>query len=123
MILRQETLERLSKLLNLPFTGAEQDWDVEMADQNRIDEFIIFYNEVELTEEMKYATMSLIVASYDDFLNSQELDKDDRWDEIKKLLISEKTVFKDLIEYWAIESEAIDLFRVTPLIREVKAFT
>lgn len=123
MILRQETLERLSKLLNLPFTGTEQDWDIEMADQNRIDEFIIFYNEVELTEEMKYATMSLIVASYDDFLNSQELDKDDRWDEIKKLLISEKTVFKDLIEYWAVESEEIDFFRVTPLLREVKAFT
>lgn len=121
MILRKEIIEQLSKKLSLPYMGIEQDWDVELADKNRVDEFISYYNENDLSAEMKYAAMSIILASYDDFLNDKELDSDYRWHEIEKILKSEKEVFSDLIEYWAVDSEIENVFRITPLIREAKA--
>ncbi|MBY8963096.1 hypothetical protein KJK34_10065 [Flavobacterium sp. D11R37] len=120
MILRKEIIEQLSKELSLPYMGFEQDWDVELADKNRVDEFISFYNDNDLSAEMKYAIMSIILASYDDFLNDKELDRDYRWYEIEKILKSEKEVFRDLIEYWTIDSEVENAFWITPLIREAK---
>lgn len=121
MILRKEIIEQLSRKLSLPYMGFEQDWDVELADKNRIDEFISYYNENDLSAEMKYATMSILLASYDDFLNDKELDIDYRWYEIEIILKSEKGIFRDLIEHWAVDSEIENIFRITPLIREIKA--
>ena len=121
MILRKEIIEQLSRKLSLPYMGFEQDWDVELADKNRIDEFISYYNENDLSAEMKYATMSILLASYDDFLNDKELDIDYRWYEIEIILKSEKGIFRDLIEHWAVDSEIENMFRITPLIREIKA--
>ncbi|MCE1169519.1 MAG: hypothetical protein LWX70_15640 [Sphingobacteriia bacterium] len=121
MILRKEIIEQLSRKLSLPYMGFEQDWDVELADKNRIDEFISCYNENDLSAEMKYATMSILLASYDDFLNDKELDIDYRWYEIEIILKSEKGIFRDLIEHWAVDSEIENIFRITPLIREIKA--
>lgn len=121
MIIRKEIIEQLSKKLSLPYIGIEQDWDVELADKNRVDEFISYYNENDLSTEMKYATISIILASYDDFLTDKELDSDYRWYEIEKILKSEKEVFRELIVYWAVDSEMENLFRITPLIREAKA--
>ena len=44
MVLKKEIIEDLSKQLNLRFTGIEQDWDIEMADASKIEDFICFYN-------------------------------------------------------------------------------
>ena len=114
MILRKEIIEQLSRKLSLPYMGFEQDWDVELADKNRIDEFISYYNENDLSAEMKYATMSIVLASYDDFLNDKELDIDYRWYEIEIILKSEKGIFRDLIEHWAVDSEIENIFRGLP---------
>lgn len=121
MILKKEIIEQLSKELSLPFKGVEQDWDIELSDYKRVDEFISYYNENDLSDELKYAAMSIILASYDDFLNEKELDRDYRWYEIKEILKSEEVLFRGLIEYWAIDSEIENVFRITPLIREAQS--
>lgn len=120
MILKKAILEQLSKKLSLPFTGVEQDWEIEMANSNRIDEFIKFYKENDLSEDMKMATMALILASYDDFLNDKNLTNDDRWNEIKLELNYRKTLFNGLIEYWSMQDEIEEVFKITPLIREIR---
>lgn len=121
MILRKEIIEQLSKELSLPFKGVEQDWDIELSDNKRVDEFVSYYNKNDLSAEMKYAAMSIILASYDDFLNEKELDRDYRWYDIKEILKSEEELFRDLIEYWAVDSEIENVFRITPLIKEVQS--
>jgi hypothetical protein len=63
MILKKEIIEQLSKELSLPFTGLEQDWDIEMADSNRINDFLEFYQQNNLSADKKVAMMSLILAS------------------------------------------------------------
>ncbi|MCD2421591.1 hypothetical protein LQ567_02385 [Niabella pedocola] len=121
MILRKEIIEQLSKKLSLPYLSVEQDWDIELADKNRIDEFISYYNENDLSAEVKYATMSIILASYEDFLNDRELERDYRWYEIEKILKSGRGLFSELMEYWAVDSEKENIFRIAPLIREARA--
>jgi hypothetical protein len=122
MILKREIIEQLSKELSLPFTGIEQDWDIEMANSSRINDFLKFYQQNNLSLGKKNAVMSIILASYEDFLNENNLDIDYRWNEIKAILGSEKVIFTNLIAYWSLNNE-IDkdnLFRITPLIRNIK---
>lgn len=122
MILKKEIIEQLSKELSLPFTGIEQDWEIEMADSNRINDFLEFYNQNDLSTDKKVAVISLILASYEDFLNENVLEIDDRWNEIKFILESERLIFIDLINYWSLSNEVEEdnLFRITPLIRSIK---
>ncbi|MGE5473169.1 MAG: hypothetical protein ACM3UU_02990 [Ignavibacteriales bacterium] len=106
----------------MPYTGIEQDWDLEMADSNRINDFLKFYQQNDLSEYKKAAVMSIILASYNDFLNENDVEIDYRWNEIKSILDSKKIFFKDLINYWSLCNEVDDgnLFRITPLIRKIK---
>ncbi|WP_333624732.1 hypothetical protein [Sphingobacterium siyangense] len=48
MIQKKETIAILNKKLSLPYTGTELDWDIEMADFNRINEFIDLYHQYDL---------------------------------------------------------------------------
>jgi len=122
MILKKEIIEQLSKELSLPFTGLEQDWDIEMADSNRINDFLEFYQQNNLSADKKVAMMSLILASYEDFLTENDLIIDDRWEKIQSLLESKKVFFVDLINYWSIwnELDEDNLFEITPLVRNIK---
>lgn len=119
MILTKEIIEQLGQKLSLPFTGMEQDWDIEMADSYRINDFLKFYHQNDLSYDSKAALMSLILASYEDFLNENDLKIDNRWNEIKSILESERIIFVDLIDYWSLdnETEEDNHFRITPLIR------
>ena len=122
MILKKEIIEQLSKELSLPFTGREQDWDIEMANSNRINDFLKFYKHNDLSNDKKAAIMSLMLASYEDFLNERNIEIDDKWNEIKSVLESERVIFVELIHYWSLDNEVEEdnLFRITPLIRNIK---
>jgi len=118
MIPKKETIATLSKKLSLPYTGTEQDWDIEMADSKRINEFIDLYHQYDLAFEERVALMSLIIASYDDFLNENNVAIDCRWDTIKAMLTKDRIHFVELINYWSLYNET-DIFRITPLMRTV----
>jgi hypothetical protein len=123
MILIKEAIESLNKNLSLPSTGMEQDWEIELADLNRIEEFVSFYKNSSLNEEEKKALMSLIVASYDDYLNEKHISNEVFEREIKKLLTIDKYLFTELFDYWSLigESNPDNYFKITPLIRNIKA--
>lgn len=122
MILKKEIIEQLSKELLLPYTGIEQDWDIEMADSNRINDFLKFYQQNDLSVDEKIAVMSLILASYEDFLNENDLEIDNRWKDVSPILETERVIFVDLINYWSLSNEVEEdnLFRITPLMRKIK---
>lgn len=123
MILKKQSIERLNKELCLPYTGIEQDWDLEMASFKRFHEFLNFYRENYLSDDEKVALMSLILASYDDFLNEYELKSDSMWDCIRKELVKDRVIFVELLEYWSLNNEIMEqnIFKITPLIRMIKA--
>lgn len=119
MILKKEAINSISQKLNLPITGYEQDWEIELANSERVTEFISVYQEQKLLLEEKKALMSLIFASYDDYLNEKGIDKDDLWLKIVPLIELDRDLFEELLSYWSLaeENSSEYYFKITPLVR------
>ncbi len=122
MILTKKAIESINQKLSLPFTGVEQDWEVELANSDRVDEFVACYKSTKLSSEEKKALMSLIFASYNDFLNEREIDKSELWFEIALLIQSDRDLFKELLSYWRLDGETSpeNYFKITPLVRAIR---
>lgn len=122
MILTKKAITSISQKLSLPFTGIEQDWEVELANAERVSEFVSFYKKEALSLEEKKALMSLIFASYDDYLNEREIDKDELWLEIALLIKSDTDLFKELLSYWSLDEETSseNYFKITSLVRAIE---
>jgi hypothetical protein len=61
--------ESLNASLGLPARGTEQDWDIELADASRVEEFLDCLERL-TNEDERFALLSLIVASADSRLDS-----------------------------------------------------
>ena len=117
-ILKRESIEVVSQKLSLSVTGAEQDWDIELANSSRIDKFLaVFRQDSSLTIEQKYALMALILASYQDALQEGK-PLNDGWNYVKEILKNDSN-YCDLVDYWSLPNEKNedDLFEITPYIR------
>lgn len=117
--LEQEAIFSISKKLNLVLTGVEQDWEIEFSNSKRIKEFIFLYKKRNLSDKEKIALMSLIIASYDDFLNEKQLHSNIFENEIEALLKKDNILFFNLLDYWAVNEEVNpeNYFMITPFIR------
>ncbi len=119
-----EVCEKISIALNLPYTGIEQDWDIEMADKDRINEFIEFATTKELNENEKHAVIALLIASYDDFLD-YGLHDVEIWRKIKSIILNNRKLCDGLLKYWSCKysnyiSTRYDVeFNITPLMQEL----
>jgi hypothetical protein len=63
-----KAIDRLNRELRLPAIGGEQDWEIELADANRVEEFCAHLTSVDLNDDERFALLSLIVASAQDRL-------------------------------------------------------
>ena len=119
MIIDKDTIVFVNKLLNLPANGAEQDWPLELADRFRLNEFINILYKMNFSFPIKYAVMSLILASYDDLIFF-ESDKNNYWKTIEELLNKHNTEYFELLQYWALlhEKDEGNWFSITPLVRD-----
>lgn len=117
----KNSIERLSKALHLrPVSNYMQDWEYEVADSKRLSEFISYYEQNSLNSNEKVTLMTLILASYDDYIKAfgEDLDYSKK---IKQFLTYDMELFKNIIEYWSCDEEDLeDCFAVTPLIRQIR---
>lgn len=116
----KEAVERLSKELNLPEPDEfSQDWQYEVADSNRIEEFVKFYLDNNLNKSEKFTLMSLILESTNDSVQNKSLNCE-TWEQIAKILTNDTDINKQILEYWACGDDKIeDSFYITPLIRKI----
>ncbi len=117
--------DTLNRMFSLPATGGEQDWNVEIGDENRVEEFIARYPEIRHDDELAFGLAWLIATSFDfliwDRMSEIELDFYDimencrfdvtkaytheellLWEEVSAILIDRKGFFKEIIEYFSI---------------------
>ncbi|WP_346912803.1 hypothetical protein [uncultured Roseibium sp.] len=117
--------DTLCRMFSLPATGEEQDWEVELADDGRVEEFLARYPEIKDDDELAFGLTWLIVASFDfriwDRMSDIELDFYDimencgfdvakaytseelgLWVEVSTILLDRKVFFKEIIEYFSI---------------------
>jgi len=117
-ILTGDAINYLNRVLNLPAMGCEQDWDIELADANRINEFVLFYEEESLSDDKRSALMALIIASLEDLAYAEPIDKG-MWGKISKLLCLDYELHQQLIQYWSLmdKTNEEDFFEITKLMR------
>jgi hypothetical protein len=113
-----ETIKKLNSLLDLPYRDGMQDWDIELADSNRIQEFCDFYEREYLGSHEKQALMALIIASYNDYIEERG-NEVFLWNKIAALLRKDFDLHKSTILYWSCDDneEVIGGFAITPLTR------
>ena len=119
---RFPTVEAISSLAarfgfsNLPDM---QDWEYEVADPARIDDFLDAYLCGELSEDERFTLMETILQSFEEF--PSPLEDHPRWQELLSLLKENLDLHLYTIWYWSsLETESLeDCFRVTPEMREI----
>ncbi|MBJ9904868.1 hypothetical protein KTJ29_10610 [Acinetobacter bereziniae] len=112
-------IHALAQRFNLLYDHFMQDWEYEVADPNRIDEFIDAYLSNELNEDEKFALMETILQSFEE--SSKTLDSDQQWNTILQLLEDNLDIHATTICYWACGNSAYTLcWRITPDLRKIK---
>jgi hypothetical protein len=94
-----------------------QDWDIQLADPHRVEEFCQLYAKL-IDEDEKFALMELIIASLEE--NLQAKGNDGKLVErVKSLLNSDFLLHQDTIEYWCEfkEDTPEHYWMVTPTMR------
>lgn len=92
----REAIATLNRVLHLPATGREQDWNIELADPDRASEFAAYLENGELNDEEKLALMALILGALEDLAQREEVPAK-LTDRVNRLLRSDKTLYKELI--------------------------
>ncbi|MCY9698017.1 hypothetical protein [Paenibacillus alginolyticus] len=116
----KKAIESLTEKLGLPdLDQYSQDWEYEIANSSRVNEFVSFYESADLNQSEKFALMSLIISSFDDAVTEGKI-QDGIWEKIKGHLISDIDLHRKTILYWSlVEEEVDDCFSSTPFIREI----
>ena len=118
-ITRKATEGLNEKLGLLKLDDYSQDWEYEVADSCRVNEFISFYETAVLDQDERFALMSLIISSFDDAI-SEAKDQEGTWMRIKNHLIREMLMYRNTILYWSVvEEELEDCFSITPYMRQI----
>lgn len=107
----------------MPPDKYDQDWEFTAGDSKHTEDYIDFYHKYSLTLFQKSDMINMIIQGFDDLIE-EELDLDSLnriWDRIKDILLAEKQIHYQTIEYWScidIELEE-DRFSVSKYIREL----
>lgn len=115
--------EKLAGLFRLENRPEMQDWEVEVADPNRITEFLNAYEASDLSDDDRFLLMSLIIASFDDAGESdgEKPFSGKEWEKTRKLLIRDCKLHASTLWYWSSWGTAVEdaAFTVTRHIRPI----
>lgn len=116
----REVMYTLAEKLNLPEPDEfSQDWQYEVANTSRIDEFLFFYENGQLECDEKFALMIVVISSFNDLLSEKGMEFT-VWEQIKRNLVSDSEIHMNTILYWSrVEEELEDSWEITPYMREV----
>ncbi|WP_429314119.1 hypothetical protein [Paenibacillus mucilaginosus] len=94
-----------------------QDWEYEVTNAGRLEEFMDYYQHAVLDAEEKFARMIIILSSFDDALTGGHA-PGGAWERIRRCLTEDIDIHGNTIHYWALHGEELeDGFAVTPYIR------
>jgi len=112
-------IDSLAKRFDLPNTVNMQDWEYEVADPNRIDDFINAYISNQLNEDEKFVLMETILQSFEE--STKNLTSDQQWKSTLQLLENNLALHATTICYWALDEELLELcWKITPYLREIR---
>jgi hypothetical protein len=107
---------RLVQLLRLPYHESMQDWEWEVAEGNRVGEFLHVYESSGLSEDEQFSLMEIIIQSVED---SETAYSSVEWRRALRHLDERISVHAHSVWYWAVPDEENQEahWRVTPDLR------
>jgi len=123
MPITREVIEGLINKLGMPPPGPfSQDWEYEIADSEKLGEWLQAYSSVPLTHDERETLMETILDSYEDAMRSNAARAED-WETIRRHLIANREIHRTTIDYWSLldEPDPENCFLVTHLVREVRS--
>lgn len=113
----REAIDKLAHRFNLPNEPNMQDWEWEVADPQRINEFLAAYISEELTDNEKFTLMEIILQSFEDL--NEPLESDSRWDKVLTILDQNIALHLNSVYYWSAldTKDQEEQWRVTPFLR------
>ncbi|MEX1116424.1 MAG: hypothetical protein WEB53_14330 [Akkermansiaceae bacterium] len=91
--------QEVNRLLALTASGREQDWEIELADPEKLDKMMYLLESHQLTEHVKTALCLLMLSSFDAELDSGEVNAD-RVHRAADLLRQDAYVLERMRFYW-----------------------
>ena len=109
----------LAVRLGLPFHSQMQDWDWEVADQKRFEEFIEVYRSGDISDSERHSLMEILIQCVEDMGSGLRFDS--AWGSIEPLLVARSCIHRSTVEYWAcLEGTEPDMqFQVSRNMRKV----
>jgi hypothetical protein len=120
----KEAIERLAARFGFPNGPNMRDWEWEVADHTRIDEFQAAYETGGLSEDEKFTLMETILESFEDMARGgADLSLDARWARTFAALERNISLHAHSVWYWScLEAEGPEeMFHVSPFIRQLLA--
>jgi hypothetical protein len=120
----REAIDKLALRFGLPNQPGMQDWEYEVSDHTRIDEFLAGYETEQLSEDEKFTLMLTIVDSFEGLARTGvDLAADRRWQRTIWILGNNIPLHAYAVWYWScLDAEDEDeMFCVTPFVRQVLA--
>lgn len=117
----KSAIEKLAATFSLPNTPDMQDWELEVADPGRIEEFINEYKNGVLTDDEKFTLLEMLLQSFEE--SELNLSTNKYWKELLELIRNNYKLHEYTIWYWSsfeAENEE-EQWRITPFMRELYA--
>jgi len=115
----REAIDSLAKRFELPNTPEMQDWEWEVADPDRLDEFLSAYMSGELSEDERFTIMETVLQCFEE--SELDLASDSRWTRVAAQLDEHIQLHAYTVWYWScVDDEDHEAwFRLTPFMRGV----
>ncbi len=94
-----EAIKSLAKKFNLPHNEYMQDWEYEVADVERIKEFITSYLNDDLTKDERFTIMETIIESFTQ--NFEELKSEENWNQVLNIIEKNISLHISTVHYWS----------------------
>ena len=118
----KEAIDKLAARFGLPNDPGMQDWEYQVADHQRIDEFLGAYETGGLSDDEKFTLMQTIIESFEDVARmGGDLSSDARWQRTLDVLNKNIALHAHSIWYWSCpEGENEDeIFYTSPFVRQI----
>lgn len=118
----REAIEAVATRFQLPVDPSMQDWEYQVADPKRLNEFLSAYETGQLSNDEKFVLMQMILESFEELARrGNNIGADARWQHTLALLDKNILLHGYSIWYWSRPDAEKDdeLFFVSPFIRQI----
>lgn len=115
----RRAIDALASRFGLRNETLMQDWQWEVADPERLDEFLVAYDLPDLTDDERFVLAEIIIESFEE--SSADLQHDPRWHILLDRLNRNIAIHAHTVWYWSCGEDVLeDCWRVTPHLRLVR---